>query len=233
MGDDFNGSTLDSDLWHTCYWWSESGCTNRGNNELEWYLPDNVSVDGGAAHLVARRQAVTGADGLAFPYTSGLLSQAGVDRDLFTFTYGFAEARVRVPTGSGMWSAFWMLPATRESKPEVDIFEIVGEHPSESVMHAHWAGGPDGDESVKRVFSGPDFSQGWHTFGVDWRPRSLRFYVDGVLRWTVTDPKAIPHEPMYLLANLAVGGIFTEGVNGSTPFPSELALDYVRVWRAR
>ena len=112
MGDDFNGSTLDSDLWHTCYWWSESGCTNRGNNELEWYLPDNVNVDGGAAHLVARRQAVTGADGLAFPYTSGLLSQAGVDRDLFTFTYGFAEARVRVPTGSGMWSAFWMLPAT-------------------------------------------------------------------------------------------------------------------------
>jgi beta-glucanase (GH16 family) len=233
MSDDFNGGALDPALWHTCYWWSELGCTNLGNKELEWYLPDNVHVDGGAAHLVARREGAVGADGLPFAYTSGMISQAAVDRDLFKFTYGFAEARVRVPAGSGLWSAFWMLPASRESKPEMDIFEVVGENPRRTVMHSHWQGGDDGDESIKQIFDGPDFSSGWHTFGLDWEPESLTFYVDGVVRWTVTDPNAIPHEPMYLLADLAVGGTFTAGVKPSTPFPSELALDYVKVWRAR
>jgi len=47
----------------------------------------------------------------------------------FAFKYGYVESRVRLPKGQGLWSALWMLPTTRESKPEVDIFETVGEQP--------------------------------------------------------------------------------------------------------
>lgn len=42
--DDFNGSKLDTERWVTCYDWNKGGCTNRGNNEAQWYLPGQVSV---------------------------------------------------------------------------------------------------------------------------------------------------------------------------------------------
>jgi beta-glucanase (GH16 family) len=35
---------------------------------------------------------------------------------------------------------------------------------------------------------------------------------------------------MYLIANLAVGGKFTTPPDQSTPFPSSLQIDYIRVW---
>jgi beta-glucanase (GH16 family) len=122
-----------------------------------------------------------------------------------------------------------MLPTTRESSPEVDIFEIVGERPDEVSMHTHWV--EDGKERQKgTTWQGPDFAAGWHTFGLDWQPDSLTWFVDGVARWRVTDPAQIPHESMYLIANLAVGGDFTKAPNQDTELPAALKVDYVKVW---
>jgi beta-glucanase (GH16 family) len=71
---------------------------------------------------------------------------------------------------------------------------------------------------------------GWHTFGLQWEPDALTWYVDGKAVWRVTDPDQIPHEDMYLLTNLAVGGNFTEAPDADTPFPSSLQVDSIRVW---
>jgi beta-glucanase (GH16 family) len=227
--DEFDGARLATRRWATCYWWATTGCTNLGNHELEWYQPENVQVGGGALRLEARRARVTG-DGKPFSYTSGMVATIGHTDDRFSFRYGFVETRARVPRGTGFWPAFWMLPTSRDSKPEVDVFEMLGDQPRTMSMHVHWRG-PGGNELADGVeWSGPDFTAGWHTFGLDWEPDHLTWYVDGVPRWQVTDPARIPHEPMYLIANLAVGGDNTVPPTASTPFPSTFALDYVRVW---
>ena len=50
-----------------------------------------------------------------------------------SWTYGYFEARLKLPTGKGTWPAFWMMPKNFTSWPgdgEVDIMEEVGYHPN-------------------------------------------------------------------------------------------------------
>ena len=229
LREDFNGTSLDRDTWSPCYWWASDGCTNLSNNELEWYVPRQVKIAGGIASLEAREERVTGIGGREFDYVSGLISNLSPEGNHFSFQYGYVEARVRVPEGQGLWPALWMLPTTRESLPEVDIFEIVGERPNVVEMHTHWSEG--GEERQRGMrYTGPNFADGWHTFGLDWKPDSLTWYVDGVARWRVTNDAQVPNEPMYLVANLAVGGDFTESPNEDTEFPAALEIDFIKVW---
>jgi beta-glucanase (GH16 family) len=228
----FSGRHLDPNRWSPCYHWATDGCTNLSNHELEWYVPGQVKVAGGTLSLEARKQSVTGIDDKRFDYVSGLISGLSPDRELFSFKYGYVESRVKLPEGRGLWSAFWMLPATRESEPELDIFETVGEKPDVVAMHTHWSeGGKDRQHGFR--WHDPDLTTGWHTFGLEWKPGSLTWYVDHVARWRVTDPAQIPHESMYLVANLAVGGRYTEPPDASTPFPSALKIDSIKVWGSR
>ena len=224
LREEFRDSRLNRRLWSTCHWWGDGGCTIASNGELEWYLPGQVRPRRGVLRLVARRHRVRGADGRVYPYVSGMV------RSRFAFRYGRAEIRARVPSGKGLWSAFWLLPADRDSKPEIDVMEILGHRPTTVEMHLHYRrrdgseAAPGADWTDKRLRSG------WHTFAVDWRPRRLVWLVDGRRRWSVTG-RRVPHERMYLVANLAVGGDWPGRPSPSTRFPSALEIDYVRVWK--
>jgi beta-glucanase (GH16 family) len=170
-----------------------------------------------------------GSNGNTYRYTSGMAMTGGrkwLKAPGFTFTYGFAEARVRVPKGKGLWPAFWLLPANYDWPPEIDIFEIFGDRPDRTTMDVHFAGGGN----AGAAWSGPDFSAGWHTFGLDWSPSALIFYVDGVERWRFTDASRIPNVPMYPVFDLAIQG--DNPPDATTPFPSYFDVDYVRVWQA-
>jgi beta-glucanase (GH16 family) len=225
----FDGTTLDANHWSPCYHWATAGCTNLSNHELEWYVPEQVKVSDGLLTLEAAQRPVTGLDNKPFGYVSGLISGMSPDRTLFSFRYGYVESRVRIPKGRGLWSALWMLPTTRQSQPELDVFETIGEQPGVVHMHTHWLeNGKDRQRGHR--FYGDDLSLGWHTYGLEWKPDSLTWYVDDVARWRVTDPAQIPQEDMYLIANLAVGGRFTDTPDRNTPFPSSLKVDYIRVW---
>src|SRR5206468_3266630 len=119
-----------------------------------------------------------------------------------------------------------------ESRPEIDAMEMLGDSTNVQHMNFHYVR-PDGRRGdAGLTWTGPDFSAGWHTFGVDWEPSAIVWYVDGVERWRFTDASVIPHESMYLLANLAVGGSWPGAPDGSTPFPSSFDVDYIRVWQS-
>src|SRR5215510_9833735 len=47
FADEFDGRSLDTRKWATCYWWNDEGCTNLGNSELQWYIADGVTVSDG------------------------------------------------------------------------------------------------------------------------------------------------------------------------------------------
>ncbi len=233
--DEFDGISIDRDKWTTCYWWDAGGCTNLSSGELEWYQPDDVLVSNGTVKLRAQRRTTTGWKGATFEYTSGIITtgRETADRLLpakFLFQYGYVEMRARVPKGKGLWPAFWLLPATHESRPEIDVMEILGHDTSTVHMNYHYRSAFGIRRDRGSDWTGVDMSSGWHTFAVDWRPRAIIWYVDGIERWRFTNASRLPSEPMYLLANLAVGGDWAGAPDSSTPFPSYFEIDYIKVW---
>jgi beta-glucanase (GH16 family) len=235
FSDEFSSSSLNESKWTDCYWWATNGCTNEGNNELEWYMPDNVSQSDGKLHMTAKRQVILGTTGKTYQYTSGMVTNG---RDMSTyggpsrheFTYGYVEARVKVPKGKGLWPAVWLLPVDNGWPPEIDVMEYLGHEPNKVHMTHHWSENGQHKQSGSS-YSGPDFSQGYHTFGVNWQPDSITWYIDGVERKRFTNASAIPNEPMYVLLNLAVGGNWPGSPDANTPFPSTYSADWVRIWK--
>jgi beta-glucanase (GH16 family) len=73
-----------------------------------------------------------------------------------------------------------------------------------------------------------DLSVGWHTVVLDWAPGRLEWSIDGVTHHVVTGSE-VPRQPMYLVANLAVGGP-AGAPTASTRFPASFLVDSVRVW---
>ena len=212
--DEFSGASLPS-TWENCYWYSLNGCGN--GNEMEWYTPNNISVSGGALHLTAEKQTVNGHD-----YTSGMVTSY----DHFSFTYGYVEWQAQIPAGQGFWPALWLLPENGSWPPEIDALEVVGAQPDVATGTYHE---PDGTSQGHDVVIPGLSSGGWHTFGVDWEPGSITWYIDGKARYSSTTD--VTSLPMYLVMNLAVGGTWPGPPNASTPFPSSFNIDYVRVWQ--
>jgi beta-glucanase (GH16 family) len=231
FGDDAPTTTttgsVDGTKWMTCYpWWglAPTGCTNHGNPEQEWYVPQQVRVSEGALHLVAERADTQGTDRngnpTTYPYRSGIVTSAR----RFSFTYGYVELRARIPRGQAMWPALWLLPTDYSWPPEIDAMEATGSNTTSVALTMH---GTDGS-APQQLVGGTDFATGWHTFGVDWRKDAITWYVDGTSRFTVT--KAIPDVPMYLIANLAVGGA-AGPVTADSPAVATFDVDYVKVWQ--
>lgn len=229
----FDDGRLDPTVWNTCHWWGDPGCTIATNDELEWYVPEQVTVADGALRLTADRRAVRGSDGNPYDFRSGMVTTGPPPQDedapaKLAFTYGSVEARLRVPAGRGLWPALWLLPATRESRPEIDVLEVLGQNPSELLMHLH----PESlrAESPGQTYRvpGPSLAEDWHTIRLDWSAGELEFFVDDVSVWQVSGPQ-VPDEPMYLVLNLAVGGVYPGPPDETTAFPATFAIDFLRI----
>jgi beta-glucanase (GH16 family) len=232
----FDDGRLDRAIWNTCHWWADRGCTIATNYELEWYVPGQVSVADGALRLTADRKPIQGSDGRTYEFRSGMVTTGPppMQEDApakLAFTYGSVEARLRVPAGRGLWPAVWLLPASQESVPEIDMLEVLGHNPSEVLMHLHpkdrRAEPPGKEYRVK----GPNLAEDWHTIRLDWSANRLDFFVDDVRAWQVKG-RHVPDEPMYVVLNLAVGGDYPGAPDADTQFPATFLIDYVRITAA-
>ena len=233
FSDEFDGPGLDREKWTTCYWWNKNGCTNLGNAELQWYMPDNVSLADGQLVMTARPEEVSGWEGRPFAYTSGMVT-TGRDFDELPrlpraeFLYGHFEIRAKLPAGAGLWPALWLLPSTRESRPEIDIMEVLGDSPRILNLHVHYDDEKGETQAPGEEIKTKDLTRDFHVYGLTWDKDLITWYLDGKKIWTFKDH--IPAEPMYLLMNLAVGGKWPGPPNKKTKFPAEFVVDYVRVW---
>lgn len=226
FADEFSGSTLDSAKWITTDGWGNRGYPAHG--ELQCYTPNNFAFSGGILSITARREYSPNClPSTASPmnYTSGMISTARS----FQQQYGYYEIRARLPKGNGLWPAFWTLPADKTISAEVDIMEAIGSIPTSVFLALHYY---QGDQYLHSAgwFAGPDFSAAFHTFGIDWQPGVITFYGDGIARH-VARTSGVPNKPMYLIANLAVGGNWPGNPDASTPFPSTLQIDYIRAYQ--
>jgi beta-glucanase (GH16 family) len=215
--EEFNGTKMDKTKWNTTTYWG--GRNNPGTGEVQYYVDDAFTFANGAIKIKADNKPTQG-----YPYTSGLLTTYGK----FTQQYGYFEMRAKVPKGKGLWPAFWLLPQNQAWPPEIDAMETLGNQPNTVFLTQHFVGKSGQPDSSGDFYTGPDYTLSYHTFGVDWRPTSITWYVDGIKRHEVKTN--IPKEKMYIIANLAVGGDWPGLPDTTTPFPSYLTIDYIRAY---
>ena len=210
FSDRFTGSTLDTADWSTCY---HFGCTDRGNDELEWYRASQVTVHDNTASLTVAPEQINGKQ-----YVSGMLSSYGK----FSFLYGYAQIVAKLPIGRGLWSSFWTEPESGAWPPEIDIFENWAQADSVNLF-VHFGAADHFDHSVVYL---PTASSAFHTYGVDWEPGSITWYVDGFL-WAHFAVSI--KQPEYLIADLAVDGKLPP--NSAVRFPQSLVIRSIEVWQ--
>jgi beta-glucanase (GH16 family) len=223
--DEFSENFLNP-VWHPAQYWNHD-LTVVGNGELQAYDPSGVSLSGGQLHLTARED-----DARGVPYTSGLVMTGGEKfipaSPRFSFLYGYVEVRARIPAGAGLWPAVWMMPASyHDDAGELDVVEFLGDAPNHAQFTAH-----RGRRQDSHGWDGPDLSQDFHTYGIEWQADHVAWFVDGVERARTDRPNVIVDEAMYPILNLAVGGDFAGPPDASTPFPATMEVDYVRVWQS-
>jgi beta-glucanase (GH16 family) len=211
FSDEFDGAQLDPARWQANY--------KSGSAELQSYVPGDLQVSGGMLRVTAQRQS-----GQDQPYTSGIITTQGT----FSQQFGYFEMRAQVPQGQGLWPAFWLLHTGPQPWTEIDVFEILGNDTKTVYLSNHWHDDANERQFITRPYTGPDFAGGFHTFGVDWTSNQLVWYVDGTPRAQTSDN--VPAEPMFILANLAVGGVWPGYPDASTRFPAYLDIDYIRVY---
>lgn len=246
FNDEFNGSALNRAKWFTRMIYA-GGTSDRLNDEQQRYRDNgNHVVSDGTLKLIARRVRTGSSDGI--DYESGMI------RSDWTARYGYFEARVRMPAGLGLSSAFWLNSDVSESgrlawPPEIDIFEFVnnGVEDTRDMIHsgvveekgpvANYAFKHPSFDSTWTFWRAPyDFSAGWHTVGAEWTPDTLTLYIDGEriytrnVRWNYSDGSLAA--PSHIILNLAVGGQWAGryGVDASV-MPQALEVDWVRAYR--
>ncbi len=156
-----------------------------------------------------------------YQYTSGQINT----RTSFAQQYGYFEVRAKLPTGQGLWPAFWLLPANGTWPPEIDIFEQLGNDPTTIHETSH----STTRNSISQV-SHVDNPDQFHTYGMLWDQNYLVWYIDGVEVNRQTTPSDM-NQPMYILLNLAVGGTWPGNPDSTTPFPATMSIDYVRAYQ--
>lgn len=240
--DEFNGPPGDPP--DPTKWNFDVGGNGWGNEELQYYTarPDNASLDGnGDLAITARAERYRGADGVERHYTSARVQTL----EKVEFTYGLLEARIQVPAGQGLAPAFWTLGNEAYEGDEgrwpqcgeIDAMEVLGSEPNvlNGSLHGPWPSKPHG---IGNELSSPTpLTNGFHIYGVEWRPESVSFLLDGSVYATVNredlapgDPWPFQH-PNFLLLNLAVGGEWPGSPDASTQFPTRMLVDWVRIYR--
>ncbi|MGL5317684.1 MAG: family 16 glycosylhydrolase [Bacteroidales bacterium] len=229
--DEFNSGTRPN----TQLWSYEIGNHGWGNNELQNYIAG--SVDG--------QDLATVSDGI-FKITAKKINGTVYSIRINTqesWTYGYFEARLKLPKGKGTWPAFWMLPKSSTAWPdggEIDILEEVGYRPNwvSSAIHTKSYNHMINTEKTSEKFVATAQDE-FHVYALQWTKDYIRTYVDGVLLFTFqndgkNNKDTWPfNNPFYLKLNLAWGGNWggAEGVDESS-LPAEYEIDYVRVYQS-
>ena len=220
------------------------------DSEVVYYAPSAIKLDGsenGTAVITTTR--ITGAlpsdagrcltDNCAF--VSGRFDTHGK----VAFQYGFIEARIKMPAGSGNHPAFWMLGDNINQvgwpySGEMDITEIHSNDPTTTTSATHYStvNSPNTccanhQYKVAALGVGADTSAGYHTYAVAWMPNSISYYVDNRLISTTT-PSNLGgiwafNNKFFLILNNAVNAGFSgswQNLQSST-----MSIDWVRSYQ--
>lgn len=248
--DEFSNSTSSIVQPNPSVWTYDTGGGGWGNDELETYCGWNSSISPCSS---ANPNVYVGTDGylhiVAEDPSSGVYTSARLKTEgLFSFQYGRIEFRAQVPEAQGFWPAAWLLGNSDATAGwpgcgEMDVLERVNAaaSPDWNEGSIHGTGFTGGNIGTQFDFPSGETAAGWHTYGMIWSKGSVAYYVDNPAQPYVTyTPSSIsgfsgsvwPFDSgaNFIILNLAVGGSWPGSPNASTPFPSQMLVDYVRIY---
>lgn len=230
--DEFN--TEKSTMPSSSNWWYETGNNGWGNNELQNYVAGTIGNDtlayisNGTLKIFAKK-------------INNTVNSIRMNTSK-SWTYGYFEARLKLPKGKGSWPAFWMLPKNFVSWPsdgEIDIMEEVGYNPNyvSSSIHCLTYYHSIGTQKTAQQFVETAESD-FHVYAVEWNSLYIKGFIDGQNYFTfhndgLENKSTWPFNvPFYLKLNLAWGGNWggAQGVDESK-LPLVYEIDYVRVYQ--
>jgi len=228
--DEFDSTALNPNNWV-----HETGAGGWGNQELQYYRPDNTSLLNGNLVITAKAQRYGQSN-----YTSSRI----VSRGKKAFKFGRVDIRASLPKGQGLWPALWMLGTNITSVGwpscgEIDIMELSGNLPNRVLGSVHFGSSPEKRQirSMPKYLSGNNaFHNEFHVFSIIWKENIIEFLVDDEKYFTIT-PQDMGNElypfnkNFFFIMNVAVGGNFPGSPDPGTPFPQHMIVDYIRVFQ--
>ncbi|SES31090.1 glycoside hydrolase family 16 protein [Salisediminibacterium halotolerans] len=241
--DEFDGDELDTSKWRidigNGFYDGDEWIPGWGNEELQSYQEDNVTVEDGKLILEAREEQVSDEHG-DYDYTSGKV----LTDESFSQAYGRFEAKMKLPEGQGYWPAFWMMPQDDvyggwAASGEIDIMENRGSETDIVGAAIHYGDlWPDNTYTAEEYYF-PDgqSTTEFNEYAIEWEPGEIRWYVNDELYSTKTDwyteygeyPAPFDQE-FHMILNLAVGGWYGGDPDETTEFPGQVEVDYVRAY---
>jgi beta-glucanase (GH16 family) len=231
--DDFEGKAGMSP--DSTKWTYDIGNSGWGNSELQCYTkrPSNVQMSGdGNLIITAIKESYSGSS-----YTSARIKTKG----LFSQTYGRFEAKIKTPTGPGIWPAFWLLGDNIDQVNwpmcgEIDIMEQRGQQPSITHGSIHGPGNFGANAITKGYgLTTGRFDTDFHLYAVEWGEDYIDFFIDTYLYQRIKPEnlsgKWVFNSPFFMILNVAVGGNYVGYPTSGTPFPQSMYIDYVKVYK--
>lgn len=256
--DEFNGNTGANPQPDPTIWTYDTGNSGFGNAELEDYCawgsnlsPCSTSSPSafvgfdGYLHIMAQRQQPSPG---VFTYTSARLKTQG----LFSFQYGRIEFSAKVPEYQGFWPANWLMgnniaTVNWPACGEMDVLERVNAalNPDWNAGSVHGPGFTGSNLGSQYSFpAGQTAGTAFHTYDMVWKPGSVQYFIDDptfthpYASFTPSSLNGLPGaswpfdggQANFIILNLAIGGSFPGPPDGTTQWPSEMQIDYVRIY---
>ncbi|MDR6846256.1 family 16 glycosylhydrolase [Flavobacterium granuli] len=208
-------------------WSYDLGAGGWGNNEPQYYTKrlENSVVKDGVLKIHTIKENYLGST-----YTSARLQTS----ENFSLKYGKVVFRAKLPAQAGTWPALWMLGSNISTVGwpacgEIDVMEHVGNQLNKifSTLHHPGHSGGNGDGLTKMISTA---TSEFHTYTVDWRAETIKFYIDDTLFYTFTNNASLPfNQNFFLIINCAIGGDFGGAIDPNFT-SSTFEIDYVRVY---
>jgi beta-glucanase (GH16 family) len=214
-----------------------------GNKELQWYTEDAVKTNGeGQLEISVTKIPPVAEDELPYncfgdcQYFSGRIKT----QDKIRFKYGRMEARLKLPSGTGVWPAFWMLGSNIKAKGwpksgEIDIIELRGREPDLAIMSAHGPGYSGAASKTGSKRYGTPLSDDYHVYAVEWATNKISWFIDGKLVYTLTNKSVkagtyVFNQDFFLILNVAMGGDFDGGQLDTDIEGVKMSVDWIRYY---
>ena len=219
------------------------GGSGWGNKEAQWYTEDAVKTNGlGQLEISVTKVPPVAEDELPYTcwgdckYFSGRIKT----QDKVRFKYGRMEARIKLPAGTGVWPAFWMLGSNIKSKSwptcgEIDIVELRGREPDLAIASAHGPGYSGGSAKTGVLRSRAPLSDAYHVYAVEWAANKITWFLDGKVIYTLTSKNVkantyVFNQDFFLILNVAMGGEFDGGQLDESIEGVKMSVDYIRYY---
>jgi beta-glucanase (GH16 family) len=227
FSDEFNGTSLNRSVWNDAIWYEQPDATQ------------NYAVEDGKLKIWPQRNA------------SGNFVNRTIDTDgKYYQTHGYFEMEAKLPTGKGLWPAFWLFNHDRGDRPEIDIMEAYSGGGAASGWSDNafnpdnyaanlWIDNTKGQhigETKMREHSpwqgGVRLDEGFHKYGALVEPDGVTFFFDGKQMGNKFNTGFFNNVRMYMILDLWFGSASGQPDN-STPTgkANSYEVNYVRAWQ--